>query len=332
MKEKYYLLISIQTTAYILVFILLTGCPKMPEEFTPIVVPMLNSPTDGATDIPVTTTLMWQQDVGANSYGLQVSLVSSFSSYIYNLSGLTTTNKQITGLTNATTYYWRVNTTNNLSTSGWSLVRSFITVASDALPTDGLVAYYPFNGNANDESGNGYDGTVYGATLTSDRFGESDRAYNFTGNSDYINTNFTPNFIFSISIWYYKNKNQNDNAGLLSTYSGGFNYSGIYYAMNGTTDWVRCDGNSLNAFNTSSSIWKNIVIVSDGVRVRVYENTIKKLDFAGKTSHSNKLIIGDSRYNGRYFMGKIDDIRVYNRALSENEIEALYNEEVNNVK
>ena len=43
------------------------------------------------------------------------------------------------------------------------------------IPTDGLVAYYPFNGNANDESGNGYDGAVNGATVSTDRFGKSNQ-------------------------------------------------------------------------------------------------------------------------------------------------------------
>ena len=52
--------------------------------------------------------------------------------------------------------------------------------------TDGLMAYYPFSGNTNDESGNGNDGTVNGATLTQDRFGNSDSAYNFDGIDDYI--------------------------------------------------------------------------------------------------------------------------------------------------
>lgn len=50
--------------------------------------------------------------------------------------------------------------------------------------TDGLVAYYPFNGNANDESGKGYNGKVNGATLTADRFGNANSAYSFDGNSD----------------------------------------------------------------------------------------------------------------------------------------------------
>ena len=52
--------------------------------------------------------------------------------------------------------------------------------------SDGLVAYYPFNGKANDESGNGNHGTVNGATLAEDRFGNVDSAYNFDGVNDYI--------------------------------------------------------------------------------------------------------------------------------------------------
>jgi hypothetical protein len=49
------------------------------------------------------------------------------------------------------------------------------------VPTSGLVGWWPFNGNANDESGNGNNGTVNGATLTSDRNGNANKAYNFDG-------------------------------------------------------------------------------------------------------------------------------------------------------
>lgn len=94
--------------------------------------------------------------------------------------------------------------------------------------------------------------------------------------------------------------------------------------MNEWTDWIRCDGNSLDAFNTSALTWKHIVIVSDGSRVKVYENAHKRLDFSGTTNHSNQLVIGDSRYNGRYFKGKIDNVRVYNRAITNEEVRALF--------
>src|SRR5450631_3327069 len=52
--------------------------------------------------------------------------------------------------------------------------------------TNGLVAYYPFNGNANDASGSGINGTVNGATLTQDRFGIANAAYSFNGANNYI--------------------------------------------------------------------------------------------------------------------------------------------------
>ena len=57
------------------------------------------------------------------------------------------------------------------------------------VPTDGLVAYYPFNGNANDESGNGNHGTVNGATLTSDRNGNENSSFSFNGESDDVRIN-----------------------------------------------------------------------------------------------------------------------------------------------
>ena len=56
------------------------------------------------------------------------------------------------------------------------------------VPANGLVGWWPFNGNANDESGNGNNGTVNGATLTSDRFGTNNKAYLFDGVDDKINT------------------------------------------------------------------------------------------------------------------------------------------------
>ena len=55
------------------------------------------------------------------------------------------------------------------------------------VPSNGLVGYWPFNGNANDASGNVNNGTVTGATLTTDRFGNSNSSYEFNGTSNKIN-------------------------------------------------------------------------------------------------------------------------------------------------
>ena len=54
------------------------------------------------------------------------------------------------------------------------------------VPTNGLVGWWPFNGNANDEGGNGNNGTVNGAALTTDRFGNANSAYDFDGMNDNI--------------------------------------------------------------------------------------------------------------------------------------------------
>ena len=73
--------------------------------------------------------------------------------------------------------------------------------------TSGLVAWYPFDGNASDMSGNGNDGTVYGATLGEDRNGEAGKAYEFDGVDDWIkithndSINFNTDDPFSFSLW-----------------------------------------------------------------------------------------------------------------------------------
>ncbi|RKY55315.1 MAG: hypothetical protein DRP89_03575, partial [Candidatus Neomarinimicrobiota bacterium] len=82
-----------------------------------------------------------------------------------------------------------------------------IALGNSYAQNNGLVAYYPFNGNANDESGNGNDGTVNGATLTTDRFGNENSAYSFDGVDDYIMVQDSPELQFgtndfTIALWF----------------------------------------------------------------------------------------------------------------------------------
>jgi hypothetical protein len=189
----------------------------------------------------------------------------------------------------------------------------------------GLVAYYPFNGNANDESGNGNDATVSGATLTTDRFDIPNLAFGFDGN-DYINTNLIPSNIFTLSLWYYAEPTQLNNAGLASTYSS-TNYSGFYYGTNGTTEWIRYDNNAIQTTSGTNSQWTHLVIVSNGGYIKVYKEGTPVLNFQGTTTHSDVLLFGDSRFNSRYFTGKIDDVRLYNRAITAEEVQTIFQTE-----
>ena len=91
-------------------------------------------------------------------------------------------------------------------TSFLVLMLGFILSVNGQIPTDGLVGYWPFNGNANDESGNNNHGVVFGATLTYDRFGNLNSAYKFDRNyiavSDTSLFDFTNNNNLSLCAWF----------------------------------------------------------------------------------------------------------------------------------
>jgi hypothetical protein len=94
--------------------------------------PVLTSPIDDATGISTSPKMVWQASTGATSYQLQVSTDSTFATIPTNLTGLTVTSKTLSGLNNATTFFWKVRAVQGNTNSPWSIVRSFRTV--QALP------------------------------------------------------------------------------------------------------------------------------------------------------------------------------------------------------
>ena len=108
-------------------------------QFTTIVAepaaPTLSSPADNASGISTSPTLVWDASSRANSYQVQVSTQSDFSSFEVDQSGLTAPSFQLTGLSNSTSHYWRVRATNAGGTSPWSTVWQFATLlAGPAAP------------------------------------------------------------------------------------------------------------------------------------------------------------------------------------------------------
>ncbi len=100
------------------------GTPPPP----PPAAPALVSPSSGSTNQPTSLTLSWSASSGATSYRAQVSTNSAFSTTVSDQSGLASTSSVVSGLSNNTTYFWRVNATNSNGTSGWSSASSFTTV------------------------------------------------------------------------------------------------------------------------------------------------------------------------------------------------------------
>ncbi|MBN1561762.1 DUF1080 domain-containing protein, partial [candidate division KSB1 bacterium] len=89
--------------------------------------PTLSSPANGATNVHTSLSVIWNAASGATSYGLQVSTNSEFTSFVVDQSAITSTSYPVSGLNNSTTYYWRVNATNDGGTSAWSSVWHFMT-------------------------------------------------------------------------------------------------------------------------------------------------------------------------------------------------------------
>ncbi|MGK5091030.1 LamG domain-containing protein [Deltaproteobacteria bacterium TL4] len=215
----------------------------------------------------------------------------------------------------------------------------YILHAGSSIPTEGLVAYYPFNGNANDESGNGNNGTVNGATLTADRNGNANKAYSFDGVDDYINvsdsTHIDMTQAFTIGTWIKRSYQGTTDHPIISKFSTSFDKG--YWFGPSQNKLVACLGgvsNVNNCLGSSTSIdtnWHYVTFTFDGTNWRLYldgkEDGTRSLSMDIASSANIDLAIGKATYlSGRYFNGSIDDIRIYTRALSESEIQALYNE------
>lgn len=225
---------------------------------------------------------------------------------------------------------------------------------------NGLVAYYPFNGNANDESGNSNNGIVNGATLTTDRFGNINSAFSFNGVNNYINLG-NGNSInigtkdFSISIWF-KTKEHSTSA-LEHPHSGIVLYKGSWWSEIGYSLYMRGSeygsigghlgvevasgpigtviertDNEIDKYN--DGVWHNLIFIAERIKLgKVYVDG--KLYFAGDISVDNgslenttPLTIGGQLSNDRSWHGLLDDFRIFNRVLNEQEIQALYNENI----
>ena len=215
----------------------------------------------------------------------------------------------------------------------------------------GLVAFYPFCGTANDVSGNDNHGVVSGAALTTDRFGNSKSAYSFNGIADKItvddNSSLNPQYI-SVSMWYQTNdvlkipqsllyKSNWDDASN-EEYAIEINYgaTGVIVAGIKQNSFCQPGANWQKTFtNLSNTQWNHLVYTYDGVAAKIYINgalatTNNSITGQMDICPGGVLTIGAGWSGGNgiglpdYFSGKLDDILIYNRALSASEVQQLF--------
>jgi len=221
----------------------------------------------------------------------------------------------------------------------------------------GLIAYYPFNGNAKDESKNNNNGVVYGATLTQDRFGNENSAYDFDGKNDFIEVlvdseEFRTIDEFTLSVWV-NFRSFEKKVVWESFLDRQFIFNGTAHSKSVTDDFHR-DGFNLffdwgkneealvGHFNGGNKIfktsvpekneWTQIILRVKGGLFFIYNNgqlRCKEQTNSSKMDMYHSLFIGTFSGNNRHhtkgninhsFNGKIDDIAIYNRALSDEEI------------
>jgi hypothetical protein len=205
---------------------------------------------------------------------------------------------------------------------------------------NGMVAYYPFCGNANDASGNSNNGSVNGATVTADRYGNANSAYNFNGSSNYIqvpsSTSLQNINDITISAWininsyyqsggngYFPILHKSDQQGQYGKYALTINeYGGISH--------LDAQENGFNYTSWELNSWYHIVMIFSNNSNKIYINGNLISDvpsgvFPNSINTSLPLNIGmDKPGLVEYSNGKIDDIGIWNRALSTQEINSLY--------
>jgi hypothetical protein len=217
----------------------------------------------------------------------------------------------------------------------------------------GLQAYYSFNGNANDASGNNNHPVFNNATITADRFGNPNSAYHFNGVFQYMRIPNNPSLNFgneiTLSVWvrptgfYYGICHASQ---LISKGGGNYNpgnyalrFDDALYSLGTGCDGGVCDTVHQNFRGTGTVLkpysgafikknqWYNVLYTNDGITARLYVDCQLKYEvvFPETFTNNEDLFFGksDDDLFPFWLNGDLDDIRIYNRALSTKEITAL---------
>ncbi|MCC6720756.1 MAG: T9SS type A sorting domain-containing protein [Bacteroidia bacterium] len=210
-----------------------------------------------------------------------------------------------------------------------------------------LVAKYNFTGNTKDSSGNGFDLTLSGATLTKDRFNNNNQAYHFDG-TQYMWAYATPAFSndkFSIAYWAKPEDGNTANNRIIAVGPGSTFW---HYYANFTVESTNKFGfvahdksGNYNFYNYlkksyTTNVWTHIVSTYDGDSIKMYIDGV--LNFASKITAKvlkfttdQYLQIGAAYYPGSLqagYIGDLDNIGIYCDALSSSQVKSLYNKEL----
>ena len=209
--------------------------------------------------------------------------------------------------------------------------------------TNGLIAFYPFNGNSNDESGYGHNAyTNSGATLTADRFGNPNSAYQFQNSLlNYTNIPVNLGGPYTFSVWMKLNGYDDGNAiGELNDPNYDCNANPQIYENDGTVTYAHCGfgagaGSSIallfSDVGSLTNAWHQLlVVVATGGQTMVFRDGVLTTNMAETlwpTTTAINMTLGASgnlASPADFSSVSLDDICIYNRALATNEVAQLY--------
>lgn len=324
------------TSGYSTIWNFTTAAPPPPPP-----PPVLATPVDGATGVSTSPTLTWNASTGATSYRVQVSTTPAFATTVFDQSNVTATSVAVGGLASNATYYWHVNATNISGTSAYSATASFTTAAIPA----GLVAAYGFSEGSGtttaDASGNGITGTIVGATWTTQ--GKFGNALSFNGTTSYVDlgnpTALQLTGSMTWSAWVNAAANPPDDGQIVAKSD---NTSGWQFKTSPDTG-PHTFGVAISATTTAHTQRYSTTVRSLNTWYHVagvYNASAQTLDIYVNGVLNNGTLLGTvptsqlnssvnanigRRTGGFYFNGIIDEVRIYNRALSQAEIQTDMN-------
>ena len=222
------------------------------------------------------------------------------------------------------------------------LIQSTLVLAQvpNYLPSNGLVGWWPFNGNANDESGNGNISVVNSAALGTDRFNNLNSSYDFDGSSSTISLGIGLTSQFSISLWvrpqHYITYPSNIGQHIIGTFHNNYPNTGFslninpsgyahsqFWGPGGTSGVLSSNPLQLNA-------WNHLIVTYNGTKLKYYENGVFVDSTTVNSTLNGQMLVAGARQfiagaPSFHFLGSIDDIGLWNRELTSSEIFQLSN-------
>jgi hypothetical protein len=319
----------------------------------PLAIPQNIQATEGDAQV----TVSWNSVLGASSYNLYIAeqtglTAANYASFTGGTAYLDVTSPEvISNLSNGRSYYLvvtAINATGDESIESTEVIATPQVENTGGNLAQGLIAHYEFEGDANDSSGNGNHGTENGEVAYTT--GVSGQAASFDGVDDFVNLGNLPNdSVASYSVWFKTNQDKRNQA-IIGDYVYSSYIDGSALILMGSEApserlWFYTENDSKGSGGRSDAVsngnyhdgeWYHAIGVIDETEVRFYINgVLVATEVRSYASSNNDFYVGyadtdpSGSFTDTFFNGQIDELRIYNRTLSQTEIAQLAGSNIN---